>query len=148
MVIVRQITRGVAPVQAMFEARDTARAHGCPYDYISGKILVDAKNEAVEDALKRSIEHSIRWEEATGHPARDMLRYGNHNALCYDITAGRISPWVIYNSEAGQKFLSDISADQVQMIWPYIDSDKWHKKFTNYPADQAWVKDILEKAGW
>lgn len=104
--------------------------------------------EAVEDALKRSIEHSIRWQEATGHPAQDMLRYGNHNALCYDITAGRISPWVIYNSEAGQKFLSDISAEQVQMIWPYIDSDKWHKKFTDYPADQEWVKDILEKAGW
>jgi len=113
-------------------------------EYLIQHLLV----EAVQDALERAIEHSMRWEEKTGHPARDMLRYGNHNALCYDIAAGRISPWVIYNSEAGQKFLSDISAEQVQMIWPYIDSDKWHKKFTDYPADQEWVRDILQKAGW
>ena len=68
--------------------------------------------EHVNDAVARSIEHSIEWQERTGHPAQDMLRYGNHNALCYDITCGRISPWVIYNSEAGQKFLSDLSTEQ------------------------------------
>ena len=55
--------------------------------------------EAPADALERAIEQSIRWEEQTGHPARDMLRYGNANALCYEITAGRISAWVIYNSD-------------------------------------------------
>ena len=48
--------------------------------------------EHVNDAVARSIEHSIEWHERTGHPAQDMLRYGNHNALCYDITCGRISP--------------------------------------------------------
>lgn len=113
-------------------------------EYLREHLLI----ESVQDALERSVQQSIRWEEKTGSPAHDMLRYGNHNALCYDITAGRISPWVIYNSQSGQKFLSELSAEQVQMIWPYIDSDRWHKKFTDYPADQAWVQDILEKAGW
>ena len=84
----------------------------------------------------------------TGHPAYDMLRYGNHNALCYDITCGRISPWVIYNSEAGQKFLTEISSEQLAMIWSYIDSDFWQKKFHDYMADQEFVNDILAKAGW
>ena len=82
------------------------------------------------------------------HPAQDMLRYGNYNALCYDITCGRISPWVIYNSEAGQKFLSELNNEQVAMIWPYIDSDIWQRKFHDYMADQEFVKDILSKAGW
>ena len=104
--------------------------------------------EAPIDALERAIEQSIRWEERTGHPARDMLRYGNVNALCYEITAGRISAWVIYNSESGQQFLANLNSEQVGMIWSYIDSDTWQKKFADYPADQAWVEDMLKKAGW
>lgn len=113
-------------------------------EYLTQHLLV----EAVDDALKRAIEHSIRWEETTGHSAKDMLRYGNANALCYDITAGRISPWVIYNSASGVEFLGNLSTEQVAIVWPYINSDAWHKKFSNYPADQEFVKDILTQAGW
>jgi hypothetical protein len=113
-------------------------------EYLIQHLLV----EAVDDALKRAIEHSIKWEETTGHPAKDILRYGNANALCYDITAGRISPWVIYNSASGVEFLGNLSTEQVAIVWPYINSDAWHKKFSNYPADQEFVKDILTKAGW
>lgn len=104
--------------------------------------------EAASDALERAVEQSMRWEEATGHPAKDMLRYGNPNTICYDITAGRISPWVIYNSESGQKFLSELNEEQVGIIWPYINSDVWQKRFQDYSADKAWVEDILKKAGW
>ena len=104
--------------------------------------------EAASDALARAIEQSLRWQENTGHPAQDMLRYGNVNALCYEITAGRISAWVIYNCKSGQQFLANLNTEQVGMIWPYIDSDVWQKKFTDYTADQAWVEDLLTKAGW
>ncbi len=104
--------------------------------------------EAVDDALARAIEFGIDWAEKHSAPPHDCLRYGNANAVCYAITSGRISPWIIYNSESGQKFLTEISAEQVQMIWPYIDSDVWQKKFNNYPADQEYAKDILAKAGW
>ena len=55
---------------------------------------------------------------------------------------------MIYNSDSGQKFLSELDASQVAMIWPYIDADIWQKKFQYYPADQEYAKDILTKAGW
>jgi hypothetical protein len=55
---------------------------------------------------------------------------------------------VIYNSESGQKFLSELNAEQVAMIWPYIDSDIWQKKFADYPGDQAYAQEILTQAGW
>lgn len=118
-------------------------------DKIYTEYLLDyLKIEAVEDALARAIEYGIDWQERTGNPAHDCLRFGNTNATCYAVTSGRISPWVIYNSESGQKFLNELSTEQVAMVWPYIDSDAWQKKFTNYPADQEYVKDILNKAGW
>lgn len=104
--------------------------------------------EALDDALARAMEYSIDWAEKTGNPSQDCVRYGNTNAVCYGITTGRLSPWVIYNSESGQKFLSEANEEQLAIIWPYINADVWHKKFHDYPADQEYAKDILKKAGW
>jgi hypothetical protein len=104
--------------------------------------------ENVADALVRAIERSIEWEEETGHPAHDMLRFGNSNAIAYAISTGRISPWAIYNSESGQAFLEGLTPDQVQLIWGWIDPEFWQKKFKQYPADQAYAQEILKQAGW
>ena len=106
------------------------------------------KVESVGDALARAIEHSIVWEENNGYAAKDYLRYGNRNTICHAITTGKISPWVIYNCDSGQQFLSEINETQLAMIWPYIDVDVWQKKFKDYLADQEYAKDILTKAGW
>ena len=113
-------------------------------EYLSDYLRI----ENVNDALARAIEFGITWQEQTSNPAHDCLRYGNSNAICHAIASGRISPWVIYNSESGQKFLSELSTEQIAMIWSYIDSDFWMKKFRDYPADQEYAKDILKKAGW
>jgi hypothetical protein len=122
--------------------------HWCS-DKVYTEYLVDhLKVEAVDDALTRAIEFGIDWAEKNASPAHDCLRYGNANVLCYAVTAGRISPWVIYNSESGQKFLSELDATQVAMIWPYIDSDAWQKRFQDRPQDQAYAKNILKQAGW
>ena len=106
------------------------------------------KVENIQDALTRAIEFGVDWAEKNQANHNDCLRYGNHNAMCHAISAGRISPWIIYNCESGQKFLSEINSEQLAMIWEYIDSDAWQKKFHDYVADQEYVKDILSKAGW
>lgn len=118
-------------------------------DKVYTEYLLDyLKVEAVDDALARSVEYSIDWAEKNSAPAHDCLRYGSTNVLCYAITAGRVSPWVIYNSESGQKFLSELNSEQVAMIWPYIDSDVWQKRFADRPEDVAYAKQILKTAGW
>ena len=106
------------------------------------------KVEAVNDALARAVEFSIRWAEESTHPAQDCLRFGNSNAMAYAVSTGRISPWVIYNCDSGQEFLAELDPTQVAMVWPYIDADFWMRKFKDYPADQEYAKDILKKAGW
>jgi len=122
--------------------------HWCKDSIYTEYLLDYLKLENVTDALARAIEFSMDWAEKSGHPAHDCLRYGNSNAMAYAVTTGRISPWVLYNSESGLKFLSELDATQVAMIWPYIDSEVWMKKFTDYVADQEYVKDVLQKAGW
>lgn len=104
--------------------------------------------ENVSDALTRAIEYSIDWSDRNSASANDCLRYGSANATCYAITTGRISPWVVYNCDSGQEFLNSLNSEQLSMIWPYINSDVWQKKLTEYKEDREYAKDILKQAGW
>lgn len=106
------------------------------------------RRENVNDALARAIEQSIRWEEQHGNPAHDFLRYGNSNVISYAITTGRISAWVLYNCESGQRFLDDLNPEQIAIVWPWIDPEFWQKKFRDYPADREYAREMLAKAGW
>lgn len=122
--------------------------HWCR-DTMYTEYLIDyLRLENINDALARAVEFSIDWAEQTGHPAHDCLRYGNTNAMVYAVSAGRISPWILYSCDSGQKFLSELDTTQIAMIWPYIDSEVWMKKFADYMADHEYVKEILQKAGW
>jgi hypothetical protein len=122
--------------------------HWCRDTVYTEYLLSYLQVENVNDALARAMEFSISWAEQNSHPAEDCLRYGNTNTMIYAVTAGRISPWILYNCESGQKFLSELDATQIAMVWPYIDSEIWMKKFSDYMADQEYAKEMLSKAGW
>lgn len=106
------------------------------------------RKESVNDALARAIEYSIDWSERNGHPAQDCLRYGNGNATAYAISTGRVSAWVLYNCDSGQKFLDDLDQEQMAIVWPWIDPEFWQRKFRDYPADQEYAREMLRQAGW
>jgi hypothetical protein len=143
-------TRSVNPRQfTEWLLKNNKKIDNWASDKVYTEYLLDyLKVEAVDDALARSVEYSIDWSEKNSAPAHDCLRYGSTNVLCYAITAGRVSPWVIYNSESGQKFLGELNTEQVAMIWPYIDSDVWQKRFADRPEDVEYAKQILKTAGW
>jgi hypothetical protein len=64
------------------------------------------------------------------------------------VSTGRISAWVLYNCASGNEFLGSLNSEQIAMIWPYIDSDVWQKKFKDYVADTEYAREILKQAGW
>lgn len=106
------------------------------------------QSESVADALTRSVEYSIDWAERNEARPQDCLRYGSINGTCHAVATGRISPWVIYNSQSGQEFLAQLSSEQLQIVWPYINSDVWQSKFASNPEDLAYAREILTTAGW
>ena len=122
--------------------------HWCKDSIYSEYLTEYLRREAVSDSLARAIEYSVSWSEKTGNPAQDILRYGNDNAVAYAISTGRISAWIVYNCESGQAFLENMNPDQIKIVWPWIDPEFWQRKFKDYPADQEYAKDILQKAGW
>jgi len=118
-------------------------------DRMYSDYLVDLlQSEAVSDALIRSIESSVEWGERNGYPPHDWLRYGNRSALCHSVVTGKLSPWAVYCSESGQALLNDLDSQQLTMIWPYIDSDRWQKILADSQGDRAYATEILKQAGW
>lgn len=107
------------------------------------------KKEAVQDALERALIEMQEYADETKVLANfnDYFRYGNENRICYHITTGRISPWVVFNCDSGVDFLSKLGEEQVAIIMPWIDPAYWERKFKDYVADAEWVKMILKEAG-
>lgn len=104
--------------------------------------------ENVNDALARAIEYSLDWGDEKDMKPEDVMRYGSPNRLCHAIVTGKISPWVIYQSQSGQEFLSRLSSEQMAMIWDIINPDQWQPIFEKKPADVKYVEEILNGAGW
>lgn len=104
--------------------------------------------EAATDALTRALETAIDWSEETQHPSQDLLRYGNSNKICHWIVTGRLSAWVLYNSESGQKLLDQLDSTALEIVFEYINPEIWSKKFADYPADTEYVRELLKQAGW
>ena len=122
--------------------------HWCKDSIYTEYLMEYLRVENITDALARALEEAIDWAERNSTADQDYLRYGNANAVCYAITTGRISPWILYNCDSGVEFLGNLNQEQIAMIWPMIDADFWQKKFHDYAADAEYVRDMLKKAGW
>ena len=122
--------------------------HWCR-DSVYAEYLADhVRSETVADALARALETAIDWSDRTQNPDRDFLRYGNDNLICHAVATGRVTAWILYNCDSGTEFLSRLMSDQIAMIWSMIDADFWQRKFRDYPADTAYVREMLSRAGW
>lgn len=122
--------------------------HWCRDSLYTEYLMEYLRVENITDALARALEEAIDWAERNGTADRDYLRYGNTNAVCYAVSTGRVSPWILYNCDSGIEFLGNLNQEQIAMIWPMIDADFWQKKFADYAADAEYVRDMLKKAGW
>jgi hypothetical protein len=113
------------------------------------KFLVSyLKDEDPLDAIARSIETTISLAEIEKIQTKDCLRYGNKNRVCYAITTGKISPWMLYHSESGKEFLSKLDETQVKMILEYIQPEQWAIKFRRNQNIVPEVQKLLAAGGY
>lgn len=105
------------------------------------------KKESVADALERSIDTMNSWAQQQQARYQDYFKYATNSRICFDIQTARISAWVIYGSNSGQKFLAQLSVPELESIWPYINSDDWQRVIARKNQDFIWAQEILEKAG-
>ena len=100
------------------------------------------------DAIARSIESAIELSEIETIQSKDVLRYANKNRVCYAVTTGKISPWMLYQSKSGVEFLSSLDSTQEKLIMDYINPEQWAIKFKRIPDKVIEVKELLSAAGY
>ena len=113
------------------------------------KFIIDySKTEDPLDAIARSIETTIELARDERVQSKDYLRYGNRNKICYQITAGRISPWMLYHTESGIAMIESMDESQQKMILEYINPEQWAIKFRRDSDIVDQVKELLSAAGY
>ena len=123
--------------------------HWCKDSFYEEWLSEYIKKEAVQDALERGLQTMEEYalgDSGLAHYSH-YFKYGNHNRICFHITTGRLSPWVIYNCDSGVQFLESINQEHLAIIISWIDPDYWNRKFKDYMADVEWCKHILKEAG-
>ena len=106
------------------------------------------RQEDSQDAIARSIETCIEIASDEKIQTKDVLRYGNRNKICYKITTGKISPWMLYQSVSGRQFLDKLDEGQVKLILDYINPEQWALRFKKYPEVVETIKTLLTEAGY
>lgn len=117
-------------------------------DELYEKYLYDMiKIEPVESAVQRSIKTMMEWGDSHNAEFSHYLNFVSHNQAVHDILNGKVSPWIILNSNSGKTMISKMSDEQLDMIAPAFDIQFWMKKFRELPADVALVKEICKETG-
>lgn len=118
-------------------------------DQIYTKYLIEhLRDEDPLDGVARSIETMIKMSETSDILSQDMLRYGNKNRICHHITAGRITPWVLYQSKSGLEFIESLDSQQQALIFDYINPELWAVKFARNKDKVNEIKTLLKVAGY
>lgn len=109
------------------------------------KYLVEyLKYESCMDATQRSIENLLNVANDENINLSDVFKYVNSNKICHMITNGHISPWVVYQSSSGKDFLSKLDYSQTNLIFEYINPERWNIKFKREPENVNEVCKLLK----
>ena len=104
------------------------------------------KIEPADGAIQRTINTMMDWADSSDAAWEHYFKYVNFNRATHHIKEGHISPWVLLNTRAGKEMLQKMNDEQLEIIGPVIDPKYWMKRFKDYPADLALVKDVIKEA--
>ena len=104
------------------------------------------RKEGVETALERSIQTMQKWAEENNSVFNHYFFYASTNRITWDIKDGKISPWLVLNSKAGQEALNKFSDEQLGLLNYVLDPQHWAMRFKRNPKDLQLVKDVIQQA--
>ena len=121
--------------------------HWCQEKLYEAYVLQLIKNESVDVALQRSIMHMTEWAKTHDSVWNHYFLYVSTNRATFDIRDGKISPWILLNSNTGKKLLSTLNDEQLASIGTTIDPNFWFKKFRTMPDDADFARQIIKESG-
>lgn len=105
------------------------------------------KNESPESALYRNIELMQNWSKQNDEPWYDFFRKVSPTQATAWIMSGRISPWVLFNTDSAEILLNRCGPEQINLIQQYTIPNIWKIKFDRDKDGADWIRNTLRSAG-
>jgi hypothetical protein len=97
-------------------------------------------------ALERTVIYLAGWGEENNEPWQDYFDKVSPSRAVYDLRSAKVSPWILYLSESGDKLLERFNSEQVKMIQDVIDPPFWMKLFTANKEEANEIKQACKEA--
>lgn len=104
------------------------------------------RTESVETALERAIIHMQEWATKNKSQLEYYFQQVKIDQALYDISDGKISPWVLLNTKGGKLLLNRMSEKQLKDLYNIIDPIFWSKKFKANYKEVELVQSIAKEA--
>jgi hypothetical protein len=121
--------------------------HWCRDELYDSYLYDMIKVEPVESAVQRTLQTMMEWGDLHKAEFNHYFNYVSLSKAVHDIRNGKISCWVILNTQSGKTMIGNMSDEQLEMIAPAFDIAYWVKRFRELPADVALVKEICDEVG-
>lgn len=99
----------------------------------------NSKKETPERAMERAILVMQEWGETTGNNWQTFFNKVAPATGMNLIVMGRISPWIIYSSEAAQTLLDRMEPGQIDAVAKHVDTEWWIKKLKQNQQEAQWI---------
>ena len=120
--------------------------HWCRDELYDNYVIDLIKKETVETALERSISHMMAWGETNNAAWNHYFHYVSLSRACYDIKDGKISPWLVLNSNSGKDMLKKFNDEQLNAVNVIMDIPFWLNKFKRLASDTDLVKQVVKES--
>jgi hypothetical protein len=120
--------------------------HWCRDDLYDKYVVDLIRSESVETALERSINHMLDWGDNNNAQWNHYFAYVSLNRAMYDIKDGKMSPWLVLNSNSGKLMIKRFNDEQLSAISNVLDIPFWFNKFKHRPADVDLVKTVVKES--
>jgi hypothetical protein len=117
------------------------------HDFVYEQYIRDlTKKETPDIAFERSLILMNGWSMETGEPWFDFFRKVNTNQAIHWIKSGRLSPWVLYNTNKSADLFERCNAEQLNIIATYAPIGPWKIKFNNNKTDCLFIRESLKNS--
>lgn len=104
-------------------------------------------NETATSAVERSLLAMQTWADENNVTLGQYFYHASANRMVKDITAGVVSPWILYGTESGREALAQLNEEQLNYVMKYIDPSIWQEKIAN-SEELSLVKFVAQEAGF
>ncbi len=105
------------------------------------------KREDVSTALERQVHLMEFWADDNEEEWTDFFKKIPPNLAIKWIRTGRISPWVVFNSNTIAYLFERMSEEQIAIVDDFIETPFWKLKMKRNEKDTQFVQETLERYG-